>query len=166
MGNNATHGLADVLTRFTTHEPKRIEVSGLEYRKGLNTARIGGGMTDNIVLPEVWVEINYRLAPDKSLDEALRCLEGAPDGYAFEVTDLSSVTRPGLDRPLAWEFVSAIDGEALPKYGRADVPRFSALEIPAVSYGPGNSPLARRDDECCPTKHLRICADDFRRRLV
>ena len=44
MGDNAIHGLADVLARLAAHEPKRIEVDGLEYREGLNAVRIGGGV--------------------------------------------------------------------------------------------------------------------------
>mgnify|MGYP000850015946 FL=1 len=166
MGDNAIHGLADVLARLAAHEPKRIEVDGLEYREGLNAVRIGGGVAGNIIPPEAWVEINYRFAPDKSLDEALGYLREVFDGYRFEVTDLSPAARPGLDRPLAQEFVNAVGGEALPKYGWTDVSRFSALGIPAVNYGPGDSSLAHRDDERCPAEHLRICADGLRRWLA
>ena len=166
MGDNAIHGLADVLARLAAHEPKRIEVDGLEYREGLNAVRIGGGVAGNIIPPEAWVEINYRFAPDKSLDEALGYLEEVFDGYTFEVTDLSPAARPGLDRPLAQEFVDAVGGKAFPKYGWTDVSRFSALGIPAVNYGPGDSSLAHRDDERCPAEHLRICADGLRRWLA
>ena len=111
-------------------------------------------------------EIKYGVAPDKSLDEALGYLREVFDGYTFEVTDLSPAARPGLDRPLAQEFVNAVGGEALPKYGWTDVSRFSALGIPAVNYGPGDSSLAHRDDERCPANHLRICADGLRRWLA
>lgn len=166
MGDNAIHGLADVLARLAAHEPKRIEVDGLEYREGLNAVRIGGGVAGNIIPPEAWVEINYRFAPDKSLDEALGYLEEIFDGYTFEVADLSPAARPGLDRPLAQEFVDAVGGKAFPKYGWTDVSRFSALGIPAVNYGPGDSSLAHRDDERCPAEHLRTCADGLRRWLA
>ena len=37
--------------------------------------------------------------------------------------------RPGLDDPLAQEFVTAVGGTAQPKYGWTDVARFSALGI-------------------------------------
>lgn len=141
-------------------------MEGLEYREGLNAVRIGGGVAGNVIPPQAWVEINYRFAPDKSLDEALGHLREVFDGYTFEVTDLSPAARPGLDRPLAQEFVNAVGGEALPKYGWTDVSRFSALGIPAVNYGPGDSSLAHRDDERCPADHLRICADGLRRWLA
>ena len=166
MGNNAIHGLADLLTRLAAYDPRRIEVEGLEYREGLNAVRIGGGVAGNVIPPQAWVEINYRFAPDKSLDEALGYLKEVFDGYTFEVTDLSPAARPGLDRPLAQEFVNAVGGEAFPKYGWTDVSRFSALGIPAVNYGPGDSSLAHRDDERCPAEHLGICADGLRRWLA
>ena len=93
-------------------------------------------------------------------------MEEVFDGYTFEVTDLSPAARPGLDRPLAQEVVDAVGGEAFPKYGWTDVSRFSALGIPAVNYGPGDSSLAHRDDERCPAEHLGICADGLRRWLA
>jgi len=165
MGENAIHGLADVLARLAAYQPRRIEVEGLEYREGLNAVRIGGGVAGNVVPPEAWVEINYRFAPDKSIDEALDHLREVFDGYPLKATDLSSAARPGLDRPLAQEFVQAVGGEAFPKYGWTDVGRFSALGIPAVNYGPGDSSLAHRDDERCPAEHLTTCADGLRRWL-
>lgn len=166
MGHNAIHGLAEVLGRLAAYEPRRIEVDGLEYREGLNAVRIGGGVAGNVVPPEAWVEVNYRFAPDKTIDQALSHLGEVFDGYQLEATDLSPAARPGLDTPLAREFITAVGGRALPKYGWTDVSRFAELGIPAVNYGPGDSCLAHRDDEHCPAGHLTSCADGLRRWLT
>lgn len=166
MGHNAIHDLADVLARLADHEPQQIEVEGLVYREGLNAVRIGGGLAGNVIPPEAWVEINYRYAPDKSPQEALARLSELLGGVAHEVLDVSPAAGPGLDRPLAKEFVAAVGGRARPKYGWTDVARFAALGIPAVNYGPGDPSLAHRDDERCPATDLDRCAEGLRRWLA
>lgn len=165
MGRNAVHGLADVLGRLAAYEPRRIVVDGLEYREGLNAVRIGGGVAGNVIPPEAWVEINYRYAPDKSAEEALDHLAEVFPGVELDVVDSSPAARPGLEGPLAAEFVAAVGGEARPKYGWTDVARFASLGIPAVNYGPADPSLAHRDDEYCPVADLVSCADGLRRWL-
>jgi succinyl-diaminopimelate desuccinylase len=60
------------------------------------------------------------------------------DGFEVEIVDAAAGARPGLDAPLAQEFLAAVGAEARPKYGWTDVARFSALGVPAVNYGPGD----------------------------
>jgi succinyl-diaminopimelate desuccinylase len=67
--------------------------------------------------------------------------------YDIAVVDRADGARPGLDAPLAQEFLAAVGGIAKPKYGWTDVARFSALGIPAVNYGPGDPMKAHADDE-------------------
>ena len=67
--------------------------------------------------------------------------------YELTVIDAAEGARPGLDDPLAQQFVRAVGGEARPKYGWTDVARFSALGIPAVNFGPGDPLKAHADDE-------------------
>jgi len=75
-------------------------------------------------------------------------------GFDVEVVDVAEGARPGLDAPLAQEFVTAVGGEARPKYGWTDVARFSAMGVPAVNYGPGDPHLAHHDEERVP--HAQI----------
>ncbi|MFV0428652.1 MAG: succinyl-diaminopimelate desuccinylase [Arachnia sp.] len=166
VGSNAIHGLAGVLERLVAYQAREIEVDGLVYREGLNAVRISGGVAGNVVPPSAQVEINYRFAPDKSPAEAVAELRRVFPGYHFEVIDMSPAARPGLDRPIASSFVTAIGGPALPKYGWTDVSRFSALGVPAVNYGPGNALKAHADDEFCPLAELTSCADGLRRWLT
>lgn len=156
-GENAIHKLADVLSVLAEHEPRDIEVEGLVYREGLNAIRIQGGVAGNVIPDAARVEINYRFAPDKSLDQAQEhCRELFP-GHELTFVDLSPAARPGLDRPSAAAFVAAVGQEPQPKYGWTDVARFSEKGVPAVNFGPGDALLAHTDDEHVTAAAIRDC---------
>ena len=162
MGHNAIHDLAPLLGVLTRYEPREIEVEGLVFREGLNAVGISGGVAGNVIPPSARLAVNYRFAPDKTADEAVEYMREVFRGFDFEIEDKSPAARPGLDRPLAQEFVAAVGEIARPKFGWTDVARFSELGIPAVNYGPGDPMLAHRADERCPVDHLDRCADGLR----
>jgi succinyl-diaminopimelate desuccinylase len=149
-GVNAIHGAAEVLARLTAYEPRRPVIDGLEYHEGLNAVFVSGGVAGN-VLPDVCtVSVNYRFAPDRSLEEAVAHVHEVFDGYEVEVLDSAPAAMPGLSVPAAAAFLDAVGGEARPKFGWTDVARFSGLGTPAVNFGPGDPHLAHRKDEFVP----------------
>lgn len=166
MGHNAIHDLAPALATLADYASEEIEVDRLVYREGLNAVGVTGGVATNMIPPAAVLTVNYRYAPDKTPEQALARLGVWFPGYRLEVTDVSPAARPGLDLPLAQEFVAAIGEQASPKYGWTDVARFSALGVPAVNYGPGDPSYAHRADEFCPVADLDRCADGLRRWLT
>jgi succinyl-diaminopimelate desuccinylase len=116
--------------------------------------RIAGGVAGNVIPDACEVEVNYRFAPSRSVDEAIAHVRGVLEGFEVEVTDASAGARPGLDAPLAREFLAAVGAEPRPKYGWTDVARFSALGVPAVNYGPGDPQLAHHDEERVPIAEI------------
>ncbi|WP_309068348.1 succinyl-diaminopimelate desuccinylase [Microbacterium sp.] len=147
IGENAIHRAAPILARLAEYRPQTIPVDGLDYREGLNAVRITGGVAGNVIPDLCEVEVNFRFAPSRSADDAVAHVHEVFEGFEVEVTDLSGGARPGLDVPLAQEFVRAVGGTPKPKYGWTDVARFSALGVPAVNYGPGDPLLAHHDEE-------------------
>jgi succinyl-diaminopimelate desuccinylase len=153
-GENAIHFAAPILTKLAGYTAKTITVDGLDYREGLNAVRISGGIAGNVIPDLCEVEVNYRFAPDKTPDEAVRRVKAFFDEYEVEVTDLAGGARPGLDAPLARSFAEAVGGVPKPKYGWTDVARFSELGIPAVNFGPGDGQLAHHDEERVPVSQI------------
>jgi succinyl-diaminopimelate desuccinylase len=147
VGHNAIHDLAPVLAILAAYVPAELEVDGLVYREGLNAVGISGGVAGNVIPDDAVVSVNYRFAPSRSADDAIAHLREVFAGFDVEITDIAEGARPGLDAPLAQEFLAAVGGTASPKYGWTDVARFSALGIPAVNYGPGDPLTAHADDE-------------------
>lgn len=153
-GVNALHALAPALDRLAHYEPATVTVDGLDYREGLNAVRIGGGVAGNVIPDAAWVELNYRFAPNRSAAHAIDELRMLFPEYELVVTDQADGARPGLDAPIAREFVAAVGEQPAPKYGWTDVARFSALGIPAVNFGPGDPSLAHADDERVPITQI------------
>lgn len=154
VGENAIHAAAPVLDTLAQYRPRTIVVDGLAYREGLNAVRITGGVAGNVIPDQCEVEVNFRFAPSRSVEEAIAHVRAVFDGHEVEITDRSPAARPGLDAPLAQEFMRAVGGTAKPKYGWTDVARFSALGVPAVNYGPGDALLAHHDEERVPVSQI------------
>lgn len=157
MGHNAIHDLAEVLSRLQAHQPATVEVDGLAFRESLNAVRITGGTAGNVIPDAAEVEINYRFAPSRSVEEAEEYVRNLLPGYDIERTDGAPGARPGLNHPAAAAFVAAVGAEPKPKYGWTDVARFSALGIPAVNFGPGDALLAHSDNEHVSAQAIRDC---------
>lgn len=165
MGHNAIHDAAELLARLQAYQPARPWVDGLQYHEGLNAVAIRGGIAGNVIPDRCTVDINYRFAPDKTAAEALAWVRDYLSGFDLEVTDLAAAARPGLDRPAAVDFLTAVGGEAKPKHGWTDVALFAELGVPAVNYGPGDPVKAHTDDECCPVAQVYDCRDALTRWL-
>ena len=147
LGSNAIHAAAPVLQRLAAYEARTVDVDGLTYREGLNAVRIEGGIAGNVVPDACAVTVNYRFAPDRSADEAVAHVRAVFDGYDVELTDLAPGARPGLDSPVAAEFVAAVGAQPRAKLGYTDVSMFGRLGVPALNFGPGDPNLAHRADE-------------------
>ncbi|MEW1961310.1 succinyl-diaminopimelate desuccinylase [Microbacterium sp. NPDC077644] len=154
VGENAIHAAAPILTRLAEYRAKEVQVEGLAYRESLSAVRIGGGVAGNVIPDLCEVEVNYRFAPSKNAADAEAHLRGVLDGFEVEITDAADGARPGLDAPIAQQFVAAVGAVPRPKYGWTDVARFSALGIPAVNYGPGDPHLAHHDEERVPLEQI------------
>ncbi|MET4058487.1 succinyl-diaminopimelate desuccinylase [Arthrobacter sp. UYP6] len=162
MGENAIHAAAEILTRLRDHEPATVSVEGLDYRESLNAVKIWGGTAGNVIPDAATVEINYRFAPDKSVEEADAYVRNLLSGFDLVRTDAAAGARPGLDQPAAASFVAVVGEEPKPKYGWTDVARFSALGIPAVNFGPGDALLAHTDNEHVHANAVRACLTALR----
>jgi succinyl-diaminopimelate desuccinylase len=146
-GDNAIHQLAAPLGILAAYEPETRVVEGLAYRESLNAVKVHGGIAGNVIPDSATLTVNYRFAPDRSVEQAEEFLREMFPGSELVVVDQSPGARPGLDIPIVEALVAASGREVGPKYGWTDVARFSQLGIPAVNFGPGDGGLAHSDDE-------------------
>ena len=168
LGDNAIHRLGEVLARLKAYQSRNVDIDGCTYREGLSAVRIDGGIAGNIIPDAASVTVNFRFAPDRSVDAALTHVREVFDGLDvhIEQTDGAAGALPGLTKPAAAALVDAAGGQVRAKYGWTDVARFSALGIPAVNYGPGDPNLAHRVDERVETAAITAATDMLRRYLT
>lgn len=162
LGDNAIHKLTPVLTRVANYAPRDVLIDGCEYKEGLNVVHLEAGVATNTIPDEAWAFINFRFAPDRTIDEAMDHLLSVldlPEGIDLEVDDASLAAAPGLSRPAAAELVEALGGQFRAKYGWTDVARFSNLGIPAVNLGSGDPGFAHKPDEQCPISQITQVSD-------
>ncbi len=164
-GVNAIHAARDVLARLSSYQPRMPVIDGLTYHEGLNAIGIAGGVAGNVIPDRCTVSVNFRFAPDRSVDEAEAHLREVFAGFELEVSDSAPGALPGLDRPAAAAFADAVGGKVNPKFGWTDVARFSAMGVPAVNFGPGDPELAHKQDEFVPIAQLRSCLEQMTRWL-
>ncbi|MDO4762252.1 MAG: succinyl-diaminopimelate desuccinylase [Corynebacterium sp.] len=157
LGKNAMHALAPVISNIAAYQAKEVLVDDCLYHEGLNIVHCESGVATNTIPDEAWMFVNFRFAPNRSVDQALEhMLEvlDLPEGVRFEVDDAVPGARPGLDRPVVQELIAATGGKVRAKYGWTDVARFSELGIPAVNFGPGDPSFCHKKDEQCPVEMI------------
>ncbi|QYC44868.1 Succinyl-diaminopimelate desuccinylase [Nonomuraea coxensis DSM 45129] len=147
FGVNAIHGIEPVLARLNAYEARRPVVDGLEYHEGLNAVGVSGGVAGNVIPDRCVVTVNYRFAPDLTIEQAREHVREVFDGFEVTFTDGAPAARPGLTHPVAAAFAAAVGGTPRAKLGWTDVARFSAFGVPAVNYGPGDPNLAHQQGE-------------------
>jgi succinyl-diaminopimelate desuccinylase len=166
LGDNAIHAMASVLRTLQVYEARTVTIDGCTFREGLNAVRIGGGVAGNVIPDECTVEVNFRFAPDRSIDDAARHVRNLFDGYRVDVLDAAPAALPGLAAEPVRRFLAAVDRPPQAKLGWTDVARFAALGIPALNFGPGDPNLAHKPEERVEITKILAGAEVLRRWLV
>src|ERR1700730_1223281 len=168
LGDNAIHKLGAVLDRLAGYSARTVDIDGCEYREGLSAVRIDGGVGGHVIPDAASVTVNFRFAPDRTIEQALEHVLDVLDGLDVqtEVTDAAQGALPGLTKPAAAALVDAAGGQVRAKYGWTDVARFAALGVPAVHYGPRDPNLAHRTDERIEVAQITAVTAVLRRYLT
>jgi succinyl-diaminopimelate desuccinylase len=168
LGDNAIHKLGKVLERLSSYQPRNVDIDGCTYREGLSAVRIDGGIAGNVIPDAASVTVNFRFAPDRSVEQALAHVQDVLDGLDvdIELNDAAPGALPGLSNPAAAALIEAAGGQVRAKYGWTDVARFAALGIPAVNYGPGDPNLAHRVDEHVQVDQITAATEMLRKYLL
>jgi succinyl-diaminopimelate desuccinylase len=152
-GLNAIHEAASALTLLDEHGHRKPTIDGLTYHESLNAVAISGGVAGNVIPDECRITVNFRFAPDRSIDEAgehlreyLADFEGINE-LGIEIVDAAPAARPNLDHPLVQAFLGSVGAPPQPKLGWTDVARFAELGVPALNFGPGDPETAHTRDE-------------------
>lgn len=157
MGKNAIHKSYKLLFYLNQYIPKDVIIDNLKYKEGLNAVRINGGIAGNVIPDNVNIEINYRFAPNKTLNDAIKYIKSIFYNYKLSIIDAVNGAKPNLNLPIILNFLNQSKLIPMPKFGWTDVARFYQKGIPAINFGPGNPLLAHSDDEHIFIKDIYQC---------
>jgi succinyl-diaminopimelate desuccinylase len=149
QGENAIHKAGALLAHLATRAPRDAASAGVTYREVVSATRVDGGRARNVVPERCTMNLNFRFAPDKTLEaaaEELRAL-AARFGGAAELTDLSPACPAFADHPLVRRLVERARVAVEPKQAWTDVARLAQAGIPAVNFGPGATAQAHQAGE-------------------
>jgi succinyl-diaminopimelate desuccinylase len=149
QGENAIHKAGALLAELYGRPPRDAQSGGHLFREVLSVTRIDGGRARNVVPERCALNLNFRFAPDKTLDAAsdeLRTL-ARKHGAEIELVDLSPSCPAYGDHPLVQRLLVRTGAKAESKQAWTDVARLSAAGIPAVNFGPGATGQAHQQGE-------------------
>lgn len=158
-GVNALTSAAPLLAALGEAAPVDRTVDGLAFRDVLTATRAWTDNAHNVVPDRFTINVNFRFAPDRTLQDAERELRGriaalAGDVVTVEVVDRAPPAPPHRDHPLVQGVIAAAGGEVAAKQAWTDVARLAAVGVPALNYGPGLTGQAHQAGEHVPVDNL------------
>jgi succinyl-diaminopimelate desuccinylase len=167
QGKNAIHAAGQLLGELDQKSRHEVMVEGHRFYEVMSITTATGGRARNVVPDRFDLNLNYRFAPGKSLEEAqaevLALVAGRAD---VEFVDLAPSGRLcGHNR---WfRRLEALSGKpAEAKQAWTDVARFTALGVDAVNFGPGETAQAHQKNESASVSALDASFEVLRRLLT
>ncbi|MDP8932218.1 MAG: succinyl-diaminopimelate desuccinylase [Actinomycetota bacterium] len=165
-GDNALTKGGALLTELHSRLPVEVKIDGIHYRDVLTATQAWTDNARNLVPGRFVVNLNYRFAPNRDLEEAeaeLRAWVG--DRAEVEIVDRSPPAPPQVAAPLVAAFTAAVAAPVAGKQAWTDVARFAAARVPALNYGPGLVGQSHQTGEYVPISNLEVAIDHLRRFL-
>ncbi len=160
QGANAIHLAGSVLADLHALERRAVDVAGFTYFEVMSATLAKGGRARNVVPEAFEVNVNYRFAPGKTVEQAQDDVRAFVAGRArVEFTDLAPSGRVCADNPYFHSLVAKSGRPAEAKQAWTDVARLSAWGVDAVNFGPGETAQAHQRHESASVAALEKAYD-------
>ena len=159
QGENAFYKAAPVLADLAAREPRVVDLDGHVFREVITPTLMSGGRGRNVVPDELTINVNFRIAPGRTPEDAVAELRELIAGRCeVTPTDLSPSGRPHANNPLVQQLGRSGVVAVKTKQAWTDVARFDAVGVPGVNFGPGNSAEAHQKNE---STSLRLMVEGY-----
>jgi succinyl-diaminopimelate desuccinylase len=167
QGENAIYKATAYLNRLRDRGRIAVPFGDLTYYEVMNATMARTENSRNVVPDAFTLNVNYRFAPGKSLEQAKADLLAEVAGEAdVTVIDEAPSGAVYLDHPLMAPWQQALGLATEPKQAWTDVARLTARGIPAVNFGPGETAQAHQARESVAIADLAFNYDAFRKYFV
>lgn len=166
-GVNAIHAAGSVLSDLAARARRDVIVDGHTFSEVMSATLAKGGRARNVVPDAFEVNVNYRFAPGKSVDEAKADVEAFVAGRcAVAFTDLAPSGAVCANNTYVKRLVALTGRPAEAKQAWTDVARLSSWGLDAVNYGPGETAQAHQRGESASVAALEHAYDALRELLT
>ncbi len=164
QGENAIHKAADFLKRLADFGVREYSFEGMKYLEVMNATMVDFSGGRNIIPDRFVINVNYRFAPGKSIEQAKKdVLDIVQEEATVEFTDLCPSGNVCLYNPILSEFIDRFKLPVEAKQAWTDVARLSLHGIDAVNFGPGSPSQAHQKNEYILVENLIRNYDIFNR---
>jgi succinyl-diaminopimelate desuccinylase len=162
QGENAIHKAGPLLAELLGRQRMEVLHAGFAFFEVMSVTLAHGGRARNVVPDTLELNLNYRFAPGKSLEQAQEDVRALVAGRAeVTFTDLSPSGRVCADNPLYQRLLAATGLPAASKQAWTDVARFGEWGVDAVNYGPGETAQAHQANESAPIHALEVSYENL-----
>lgn len=148
QGDNAIYRSIAYLSRLRDRGRRPVPFGELTYYEVMNATMASTTNSRNVVPDAFTLNVNYRFAPGKSIEEAKADLIETVGGEAeVNFIDEAPAGAVYLDHPLLAPWREAQGLTIAPKQAWTDVARLTARGVPAVNFGPGETAQAHQARE-------------------
>jgi len=155
QGENAIHKAGPLLSELLERAPVDVYRGDLLFREVI-TATVARSPEARNVVPDFFeINLNYRFAPGKSLEQAQQdILDLVADRAKVEFTDLCPSGEACVDNGHVKRLLEQTGAAVEPKQAWTDVARLQGWGIDAINYGPGESAQAHQRNEHAPIEPM------------
>ncbi|TMA11847.1 MAG: succinyl-diaminopimelate desuccinylase [Deltaproteobacteria bacterium] len=156
QGENAIHKAGALLSHLAAQLPREVRLGELLYREVMTVTRIEGFTGRNVVPARCDLNLNFRFAPGRSVEEAEAEVQDLARrfGAIATVTDRAPSGPVILDNALLQELRALTAAPLEAKQAWTDVAQLAQAGIPAANFGPGEQAQAHQHGESCPEEAL------------
>ncbi|MBM4364588.1 MAG: succinyl-diaminopimelate desuccinylase [Deltaproteobacteria bacterium] len=166
QGDNAIHKAAPLLSHLASRPPRDVAIDGFTFREVLSATLAQGGNTRNVIPDHFSLNLNFRFAPGREIDEAIDEVRALVGEAEIEVVEAAPSGRVVTENPLLREFLARNGNAVAAKQAWTDVARLTARGIDAVNLGPGLAAQAHQAGEYAEVALIEESYLQFERFLV
>ena len=155
QGENAVAKGWDVVRQLNERAPAEVVIDGITYHDVVSVTQMWTRNARNIIPGMFKANVNYRFAPDRTIEQAeaeLRSWIG--DRAEVQIVDAAPPAPPRRDAPLVAALIESLGAPVTGKQAWTDVARFAEIGVPALNYGPGLTSQAHQAGEYVPVANL------------
>lgn len=157
QGKNAIHAAGPLLQELLERQPQKVMCEGFAFLEVASITTAQGGRARNVIPDRFELNLNYRFAPGKSVEQAQEDVRRLVAGRAdVEFTDLSPSGRVCADNPFFQKLLKVTGLPAESKQAWTDVARFALHGVDAVNFGPGETAQAHQENESASVTALGV----------